>query len=60
MGYKGKNDREKVRIELTAKFIVLPTEDLKKQIVGENRCNDISFRPRSGELSKKDVEGYYN
>ncbi len=29
MGYKGKNDKKKVRIELTAKIIVLPTEEYK-------------------------------
>ena len=58
MGYKGKNDREKVRIELAARFIGAPDwcsrQKITKQTVGENRCNDISFRPLSGELSKKD------
>ena len=49
---------EKVKIELAARFIVYPNRKIPKRIVGENRCKGISFRPLSGELSQKDVEGY--
>ena len=49
MGYKGKDNREKVCSEA---YRVLPTEDYKT-IVGENRCNDISFRPLSGYCQKR-------
>ena len=54
MGYKGNNDRGKGKKRACGKaYREIPTEDYKA-IVGENRCNDISFRPLSGELSKKD------
>ena len=48
MGYKGKDNREKDKNRVCGEaYRVLPTED-DKTIVGENRCNDISFRPLSG------------
>ena len=58
MGYKGKNDRGKGENRAYGKVCWFSRQKITKQIVGENRCNDISFRPLSGELSKKDVEGY--
>ena len=58
MGYKRKDDRGKGKIKSAIRLIRYSRQKIAKQIVGENRCNGISFRPLSGELSKKDVEGY--
>ena len=47
MGYKGEDVRGKGKNRVCSEaYRVLPTED-DKTIVGENRCNDISFRPLS-------------
>lgn len=58
MGYKRKNDWGKEGNRACGKACWFSRQKITKQIVGENRCNDIRFRPLSGELSKKDVEGY--
>lgn len=57
MGYKGKNDREKVRIEIAARLIAYPNRKIPKRIVGENRCNDVSFRPLNGGIVKERCGG---
>ena len=58
MGYKRKNDWGKEGNRACGKACWFSRQKITKQIEGENRCNDIRFRPLSGELSKKDVEGY--
>ena len=53
MGYKGKDNREKRKNRVCSEaYRVLPTED-DKTIVGENRCNDISFRPLTGLFQRE-------
>ena len=53
MGYKGKDNREKGKNRVCSEaYRVLPTEDYKT-IVGENRCDDISFRPLSGYFQRE-------
>ena len=54
MGYKGNNDRGKGKNRTCGKAYWCSRQKITKQKVGENRCNDISFRPLSGVLSKKD------
>ena len=47
MGYKGENDGGKGKNRACGKaYREIPTEDYKA-IVGENRCNNINFRPLS-------------
>ncbi len=48
MGYKGKNDREKGKNRACGKVCWFSRKKITKQIVGENRCDDISFRPLTG------------
>ena len=60
MGYKGKDHREKGKNRICSEaYRVLPTEDYKT-IVGENRCNDISFRPLTGLFQERQVGVYKN
>ena len=58
MGYKRKDDRGKGKIKSAIRLIRYSRQKIAKQIVGENRYDGISFRPLSGGLSKKNVEGY--
>ena len=52
MGNKGKDNRGKGKNRVCSEaYRVLPTED-NKTIVGENQCNNISFRPLSGYCQK--------
>ena len=53
MGYKVKNDREKGKNRACGKVCWFSRKKITKQIVGENRCNDISFRPLSKVFSDK-------
>ena len=53
MGYKGKNDREKGKNRACGKAYWYSRQKITKQIVDENRCNDINFRPLSGYCQKK-------
>ena len=48
MGYKGKNDRGKGEYRACGKVCWFSRKKITKQIVGENRCDDISFRPLPG------------
>jgi len=52
MGYKGKNDKEKEENRACGKACWFSRQKITKQIVGEKRCNDISFRPLSGYCQK--------
>lgn len=52
MGYKGKNDNGKGKNRVLERHIGNPLQKITKQIVGENRCNDINFRPLSGYCQK--------
>ena len=45
MGYKGNNDRGKEENRACGKACWFSRQKITKQIVSENRCNDISFRP---------------
>ena len=53
MGYKGDNDRGKEENRACGKACWFSRQKITKQIVGENRCNDISFRPLSGYFKEK-------
>ena len=53
MGYKGNNDRGKEENRACGKACWFSRQKITKQIVGENRCNDISFRPLSGYFKEK-------
>lgn len=53
MGYKGKDDRGKGKRRVHERLIGNSRQKTAKQIVGENRCNDISFRPLSGYCQKR-------
>ena len=46
-GYKGNNDRGKGKNRTCGKAYWCSRQKITKQKVGENRCNDISFRPLS-------------
>jgi hypothetical protein len=43
----------KKKIELVERLIGYPQKKIQKRIVGENRCDDISFRPLSGDCQKR-------
>lgn len=47
MGYKVNNDRGKEENRACGNACWFSRQKITKQIVGENRCNDISFRPLS-------------
>ena len=53
MGYKGNNDRGKEENRACGKACWFSRQKITKQIVSENRCNDISFRPLSGYFKEK-------
>ena len=56
MGCKGKDDRGKGKRRVHERLIGNSRQKTAKQIVGENRCNDISFRQLMGYCQKmKDV-----
>jgi hypothetical protein len=43
MGYKRKDDRGKWKIKSAIRLIRYSRQKIAKQIVGENRCNNISY-----------------
>ena len=53
MGYEGKNGRGKDKNRTCDKLIGCSRQMITKQKMGENRCNDISFRPLSGCCQKR-------
>lgn len=57
MGYKGKDDRGKGKIKSAIRLIRYSRQKITKQKVGENRCNDISFRPLTGYPQRKMWKG---
>ena len=57
MGYKGNNDRGKGKNRTCGKAYWCSRQKITKQKVGENRCNDISFRPLTGYPQRKMWKG---
>ena len=53
MGYRGKNDSGKGKKRVHERHIGNSQQKITKQIVGENQCTDISFRPLSGYCQKR-------
>ena len=57
MGYKGNNDRGKGKNRTCGKAYWCSRQKITKQKVGENRCNNISFRPLTGYPQRKMWKG---
>ena len=57
MGYKGNNDRGKGKNRTCGKAYWCSRQKITKQKVGENRRNDISFRPLTGYPQRKMWKG---
>ncbi len=55
MGYKRKNDWGKEGNRACGKVYLCSRQKITKQKVGENRCNDISFRPLSDIFLREKV-----
>ena len=53
MDYKGKDDREKGKNRACSKGSSDYSMEDYKPIVGENRCNNISFRPLTGYFQRE-------
>ena len=53
MGYEGRLIGEKAEIECASRHVWHSRQKITKQIMGENRCNDINFRPLSGFFQKR-------
>ena len=56
MGYKGKDDRGKGKRRVHERLIGNSRQKTAKQIMGENRCTNISFRPLTGYCQKKKIK----
>ena len=56
MGYEGRLIGEKAEIECAPRLVWHSRQKITKQIMGENQCTDISFRPLSGYCQKRKDE----